>query len=70
VKIYSFQEETGDFLDLKEISIVATSEELTAVIKLLDRALGIGSANGEHIHLQDIWDEWHEELPDIVVSKE
>ena len=70
MKIYSYQEEKEEYLDLKEISLVASADELKQVVKLLEKAIKMKESKGgeDHIHLQDIWEEWSDELPDIVVT--
>ncbi|WP_448568943.1 hypothetical protein [Thalassotalea ganghwensis] len=49
---------------------MASTEELKQVIKLFEKAIEIKESKGgvDHIHLQDIWEEWNDELPDIVVT--
>lgn len=71
MKIYSYQKEEDDFLDLQEISFVAKPENLSEVVKFLQKAIELqksGESDEDHIHLQDVWDDWNDSYPDIVIK--
>ena len=71
MKIYSYQEESEEFLNLQEISFVAKSEELSEVVRFLQKAIELqksGKSDEDHIHLKDEWYGWNDSYPDIVVQ--
>jgi hypothetical protein len=73
MKIYSYQEEKEQFLDLKEISIVARVKDLSAIVKFFQKAIELQESENNydyesHIHLQDEWQEWNDSFPDIVIQ--
>ena len=71
MKIYSYQEDADEFLDLQEISFVAKPEDLSEVVKFFQKAIALqksGESEEDHIHLQDEWDGWNDSYPDIVIK--
>ena len=41
MKIYSYQEDADEFLDLQEISFVAKPEDLSEVVKFFQKAIAL-----------------------------
>lgn len=71
MKIYSYKEDVDDFLDLGEITLVGNVAELGEIVKLLEKAISLkrnDKCKVDHVHLQDEWNGWNKNCPDIVVT--
>jgi hypothetical protein len=53
-------------IELREVSILASSRELRLISKFLEKAAQLIDEGSEHVHLQSECSEWNDSLPDVV----
>jgi hypothetical protein len=76
MKVYSIGRypEPASFVDVKDLSITASLEEIQALAAFFARAakLAEGAAtharSSWHVHLRDEWRQWDEAMNDVIIS--
>ena len=75
MKIFGYKENESDengLLEMKEICFQASPKALRAIARLLTESADLIEENPgsiDHLHLQDTWEDWQEDYPDIVVAE-
>ena len=67
MKVYGYSKNGGDILqDMEEITLRCNASELRAIASLILKCAN--NKNWEHLHLQDEWEGWVENMTDVIIQ--
>lgn len=71
MKIYGYSKSNPDSLiEMEEVTFQADPSSIKAIAEMMLRFVDQQNQGGmEHLHLQDEWSGWNDEMPDVIVHK-